>query len=172
MEYKPCVKVSRPPVGPEVLCKFSSLLLKDHVFWAVQEPLRSLVGCHYYFCDLEKGKSRLYMCLGENDEFLGCVTGEEIDGVFWGHLFFDLGVSALECMTLAEPVIIADYAHDGIVLKATEAAIPEYNQAAQRVAKRFGFVDMGILPGLTVRRGEELKEFQVRRFRKELKNNG
>lgn len=172
MEYKPCAKVVRPPVGPDILCKFSSLLLKDHVFWAVQEPLRSVVGIHYYFSDLEKGVSRLYACYGEDDSFLGCITGEEIDNVFWGHFFFDHGVSAVECATLAEPVIIEDYAKDGIKLVATEAGIPEYNQAAQKVAKRLGFVDMGILPNVVVHRGEDYKEFQCRRFRKELKNNG
>jgi len=168
-EYHPCEKVVRPPVGPELLSRFATLLLKDHVFWAVQEPLRSVVGIHYYFSDLEKGVSRLYACLGEDGCFLGCITGEEIDGVFWGHLFFDIGASALECMALAEPVIVADYAKDGVRLTATEADIPEFNQAAQRVAKRFGFVDMGILPGFKARRGEDCKEFEVRRFRKELR---
>jgi len=168
VEYQPCAKVVRPPIGPEILSLFAELILKDHVFWAVQEPLRSVTGIHYYFSDLEKGVSRLYACYGEDEKFLGCITGTETDGVFFGHLFFDVGASALECMTLAEPVIVKDYAKDGIKLVATEAGIPEYNQAAQRVAKRFGFVDMGILPDVVERRGEKNKEFQVRRFRKEI----
>lgn len=121
----------------------SRLLYEEHIYKAVDDRLHDIWVAHQFLQDIESGKTLVFGVFKDN-VFYGCANGELNGDVLTVHAMFRRKTDVAKAALLIEEEIRKYSIESGIVIKTIIGTIPEYNRAALMMAKRAGYIDMGI----------------------------
>ena len=162
------VSALRLPCDDRTLSIMSELFVQEHIFKVLDMRVKTFIGAHRLFKNIENGYVRVYGAFFQ-DRIIGVCFGNIEPGTsdFCTHLAFLRHSKALEGCFACAAAMVADYAKEGIIVQSIVGYIPEHNKAALRIARFYGCKDYGIDKTKTI--VENCYEIPCRVMKKELK---
>ena len=139
------VFAARLPKDDRTLRLLSDLFVQKHIFPVLDKRVKTFVGAHRLFKNIESGYVRVYGAFFQ-DKVMGVCFGHLEPGTqdFCTHLAFLRHTKALAGCAACADVMVKEYREQGIAIKNIVGYIPDYNRAALRLARLYGCEDCGI----------------------------
>lgn len=161
------VTAIRLPKDDRTLRLLSDLFVQKHVFPVLDKRVKTFVGAHRLFKNIENGFVRVYGAFYQGRIIGVCFGHLENEHDFCTHVAFCRHSRVLDGCFACADAMINEFSQEGVEIKNIVGYIPDYNKAAQRLARRFGCKDHGINENKTI--VEDYYEVPCRVMKKELR---